>query len=153
MQKDGFSIPSISTLFQYLPSDQIIKIPSVNTEFKKEPPKKLKFGYEEDLLLYKIVISRSCKNWNEVAAQMGTRNARQCRERWNNYLNPFLRNDPWSPQEDELLISKYKQFGPKWRKIAQFFVNRSDNSLRNRYFVLERKLNRNPSESSTVSDE
>ncbi|EAY09728.1 Myb-like DNA-binding domain containing protein [Trichomonas vaginalis G3] len=144
MEKPSITLPPISNLIgvakpehHTLDFDALLK-----PEIKNEGPKKIKFDRNEDMMLYNIVTSRLCSNWNEVAALMRTRSARQCRERWNNYLNPFLRNDPWSPQEDELLLSKFKEFGQKWRKISKFFVNRSDNALRNRYYVLERRINK-----------
>ncbi|KAH0788933.1 Myb-like DNA-binding domain containing protein [Histomonas meleagridis] len=69
---------------------------------------------------------------------MGTRNPRQCRERWNNYVNPDLRKDPWTPEEDKILEEKYAEIGPKWNKLARFLSNRSDNSIRNRWMMISR---------------
>jgi hypothetical protein len=99
---------------------------------------KLKFSPEEDELLVSLVREYGVKDWIKVASLMGTRNPRQCRERYKNYLDPDLRRGGWTPQEDELLEAKYKEYGVKWNKIARFFVNRSDISLRNRWQVLAR---------------
>ena len=99
---------------------------------------KNKFTIHEDERLLKLVQENGNKNWGMISKLMGTRNPRQCRERWNNYLNPELRKDKWSPEEDELLDEKYAEYGPKWNKIAKFFVHRSDNSIRNRWMMLER---------------
>jgi hypothetical protein len=63
---------------------------------------------------------------------------RQCRERYQNYLNPELRNDSWTLEEDTLLENKCDELGPKWSRIAKFFENRSDNALRNRWMMLNR---------------
>jgi hypothetical protein len=70
---------------------------------------------------------------------MGSRNARQCRERWRNYLSPELRTDEWTPEEDLLLEELFSQVGPKWNTIGQHFTSRSDMSLRNRHQVLVRR--------------
>jgi hypothetical protein len=99
---------------------------------------KLKFSPEEDELLVSIVRQYGLKDWIKVASLIGTRNARQCRERYKNYLNPDLRRDGWTAQEDELLEAKHRDYGAKWNKIARFFVNRSDISLRNRWMMLAR---------------
>jgi hypothetical protein len=99
---------------------------------------KLKFSPEEDELLLAIVRQYGVKDWIKVASLIGTRNARQCRERYKNYLDPDLRQGGWTPQEDELLEAKHRDYGAKWNKIARFFVNRSDISLRNRWMVLDR---------------
>lgn len=47
-------------------------------------------------------------NLSEIASRMEGRNQRQCRERWNNYVNPDLIPRDWTPQEDYLLELKYR---------------------------------------------
>ena len=103
---------------------------------------KLKFTPEEDDRLRWLVQQHGTNSWNLIAKLMGNRNARQCRERWKNYVNPELRNEPWNQEEDRLLVEKYGEFGPRWNKIAKFFVNRSDNSLRNRWQLMLRQYER-----------
>jgi hypothetical protein len=100
---------------------------------------KVKFTAEEDGILGRLVREFGTKNWKQVAQLMRTRNARQCRERWNNYINPALRMGTWTPDEDELLLKQYAIHGSKWSKIAKVFRRRSDLSLRNRWQMLERR--------------
>jgi hypothetical protein len=100
---------------------------------------KLKFTEEEDDILGRLVRKFGTNNWKQVAQLMRTRNARQCRERWNNYINPALRMGTWTPDEDELLLKQYAIHGSKWNKIAKVFRRRSDLSLRNRWHMLERR--------------
>ncbi|OHT05387.1 hypothetical protein TRFO_05984 [Tritrichomonas foetus] len=100
---------------------------------------KIKFTEEEDQRLKYFVRLYGTKNWNIVSRFMGSRNARQCRERYNNYLNPKLRKEAWSPEEDRLLSQKYAEFGARWNKIAKFFKNRSDINIRNRCMLIERR--------------
>ena len=99
---------------------------------------KIKFTPEEDQKLLQLVAEHGAKDWIKIASLIGTRNARQCRERYKNYINPSLRKDNWTKEEDELLLEKYQQYGGKWNKISKFFVNRSDNHLRNRWMMLAR---------------
>ena len=99
---------------------------------------KIKFTPEEDQKLSQLVLQHGSKDWIKISTLMETRNPRQCRERWNNYLNPSLRTDPFSTEEDLLLDQKYAEYGPRWNKIAKFFNNRSDNSLRNRWMMIAR---------------
>jgi hypothetical protein len=91
-----------------------------------------------------LVSRHGNKDWNSIAEQMGTRNARQCRERYNNYVNPSLRRDSWTDEEDATLIEKFREFGPKWNMIAKFFQDRSDMALRNRCQVINRHQNKTP---------
>ena len=104
-----------------------------------KPHPKNKFTEEEDFKLRKIVEIYGDKDWELISRLMETRNPRQCRERYTNYLNPSINNDPWSEDEDRLLIEKFNQLGGKWVKISKFFENRTDSQLKNRWQVLKRK--------------
>ena len=99
---------------------------------------KIKFTDEEDAKLLRLVQEFGSKDWIKISQMMETRNPRQCRERWNNYVNPALRTDPWTPEEDMILERKFAEFGPRWNKISKFFVNRSDNNIRNRWMMMAR---------------
>ena len=114
---------------------------SVENEGKRKSPK-YKFTAEEDEKLKMLVLSHGTSSWAFIARLMGSRNHRQCRERWKNYINPALRNDPWTLEEDQLLVDKYAEFGPRWNKISKFFLNRSDNSIRNRWQLMLRQWER-----------
>ena len=136
-------LPPITTLFPYIDEPMPIfsvahqEVPLMNQPVSQISMKS-KFSPEEDDFLTRLVLMNKNPNWNEIASIMRTRNARQCRERWKNYLNPELRCDPWSHEEDQLLIQKYNEFGSHWNKISKFFINRSDNSIRNRWQMLVR---------------
>lgn len=100
---------------------------------------KVKFTPEEDLKLTQLIEELGTRDWETIADEMGHRTARQCRERWNNYLSPNSNTGPWSEDEDKLLIDSIEKFGTKWTKISQFFPNRTANIVRNRYKQLLRK--------------
>lgn len=101
--------------------------------------RKLKFSFEDDKRLAHCVAIAGDSDWNKIARMMGNRNGRQCRERWNNYVNPVLRNDAWTPEEVNLLILKYKELGPRWNRIAKSFQNRSTNSVKNKWLTMKRQ--------------
>jgi hypothetical protein len=92
-----------------------------------------KFTPEEDQQVRDLVAVLGENNWHEVAAQLGTRSSRQCRERFRNYLSPNLRNDPWTAAEDQRLIDQIELFGPKWSSLVAFFPTRSEINLKNRW--------------------
>jgi hypothetical protein len=79
---------------------------------------------------------------------MGHRTARQCRERWVNYLNPILSKSPWTSGEDAILRARFAEFGPKWVKLTEFLPTRSANDIKNRRFVLERRDRRRAKETT-----
>lgn len=102
----------------------------------QETSQRTRFTKEEDELLKQLVNSQEQPNWNEVARYMKKRTARQCRERYNNYLRPNLVNGPWSKEEDELLIQLYEKYGPKWSLISQSFNSRSPVNVKNHHSSL-----------------
>jgi hypothetical protein len=100
---------------------------------------KVKFDHTEDRLLFDAVLIFGCANWHRIASLIPGRSARQCRERWKNYLNPDLFNGEWTADDDRMLRAKYDEIGPKWVVIAQYFPGRSKNSVRNRLLQLQRR--------------
>ena len=92
-----------------------------------------KFSQEEDEKLKNLVESMGSKKWEQIAKEMPGRTGRQCRDRYQNYLIPGYFNGQWSKMEDDLLLKLFVQYGSQWSKMAQFFSNRSANSLKNRY--------------------
>jgi hypothetical protein len=102
-------------------------------------PPKSKFSPGEDSLLTQAVSAHGTCDWSAVAACVPGRNARQCRERWTNYVNPDLTNEVWTDADDRLLLEKYRELGSKWYAIAGFFSGRGKNSIRNRFLALRRR--------------
>jgi hypothetical protein len=100
---------------------------------------KVKFNAAEDKLLFDAVRMFGYANWHRIAMLIPGRSARQCRERWTNYLSPDLFNGEWTPNDDRMLRAKYDEMGPKWVVIARFFPGRSKNSVRNRMLQLRRR--------------
>ena len=100
-----------------------------------------RFSEFEDEQVRKYAGDGKNVDWEQVAKHVHGRTARQCKERWQNYLDPEINNGKWSPEEDSILLEKYSQFGPKWVCIAQFFRNRTDTNVKNRWVSLMRKTN------------
>ena len=93
------------------------------------------FSQQEDALLTQIMYQQPFETWIAVAEQLPGRTARQCRDRWVNYLSPSNKNGPWSHEEDQLLAEKYLEHGPQWTTIAKFFDGRSENNVKNRWYT------------------
>jgi hypothetical protein len=97
-----------------------------------------KFSPEEDQQLKSLVDLHGSKDWRMIAEQLGTKNPRQCKERWLNYLNPGLSMAQWTIEEELLLLEKYRELGPRWVTITKFFPNRTDAMLKNRFNRIQR---------------
>ena len=122
-----------------------------SVRLSKPPPIKIKFTEQEDQLLISLVQQHGPKDWIKISKLIETRNPRQCRERWKNYLNPELRKDAWTPEEDKILTEKVAEFGGKWNKIGKFFQNRSDNSIRNRWMLIARRKSKSQEKDNSYS--
>jgi hypothetical protein len=41
--------------------------------------------------------------------------------------------DPWTPEEDSIVIQQYHRIGPKWVEIGKMLNGRSGNNVKNRW--------------------
>lgn len=109
----------------------------------KKISQKNPFSPEEDNLISYLVKSYGENNWAKISKCMKQmnydRNIRQCKERYNHYLNPKINNSEWTTDEDELLIKKVEQIGKRWKILEDYFQGRTEVSLRNRFNMLIRK--------------
>lgn len=111
-----------------------------------------RFTSEEDEKMRRLIDQLGLGNWTKVAESMQGRTARQCRERYNNYLNPSLRHGEWSKEEDELLFKLYGRYGANWNVISQRFQNRSRISIRNRYALVRNRVPEKPVQNRKARD-
>jgi hypothetical protein len=106
------------------------------------PHPKSKFSADEDALLVSLVHQFGTECWAKVAKLIDGRNARQCRDRWLNYLSPEVSLAPWTMDEEVMLMRTFIEFGPRWRVIASFFITRSDVNIKNHWQLMQRRARR-----------
>jgi len=97
--------------------------------------KKGKWTKEEDEQVLSL-INQLGKSWTFISKIMKNRTSKQIRLRYNNYLNPELKNHDFSKDEDMKIITLHKVFSNQWSKFKNFLPGRSDKVIKRRFFKL-----------------
>ena len=97
------------------------------------------WSVQEDKLLTEWVNKNGPKKWNQCCEFIHGRSGKQCREHWNNCLNPELKKGNWGPEEDFLIMFFYEKCKGSWKKIIPLFDGRIENSIKNRFYSQLRK--------------
>ncbi|KAM3319029.1 transcription factor MYB35 [Capsicum chacoense] len=81
-------------------------------------------------------------NWATMSKKSGYgRCGRIQKQRWSNRLKPDLKQDSFTPQEEELIIKLHATIGSRWSIIAQQLAGRTDNDVKNLWNTkLKKKL-------------
>jgi hypothetical protein len=99
--------------------------------------KKGRFTKEEDILMV-AAVRRHGTDFARVARFLPGRTSTQVRDRYKSVLKQQRNSEPWTPDDDELLLSLVAELGEgKWSEICQHFQNRSRTQVRHRYGTLQ----------------
>ena len=86
----------------------------------------------EDEILKASVSKYGLNQWARVSSLLARKTPKQCKARWNEWLDPSIKKIEWSKEEDEKLLHLAKLMPTQWRTIAPI-VGRTATQCLERY--------------------
>jgi hypothetical protein len=94
---------------------------------------------EADDKLLILLVSECGNNWPLIASKMEGRTSKQVKERWSNQLDPTISTDPWTAEDDQLLVELIRDLGHSWCEISRRMKGRTESMVKNRFHANLRK--------------
>jgi hypothetical protein len=93
-------------------------------------------------MLVDLAREHGTDDWPRIARLMPGRNARQCKDRWANFLSPDVVNGPWTEEEETLLCNRFAVLGNAWKLISTFFPGRTEINIKSHWQMIQRRMKR-----------
>jgi pre-mRNA-splicing factor CDC5/CEF1 len=90
----------------------------------------------EDEILKAAIMKYGKQQWARVASLLNRKSAKQCKARWNEWLDPSIRKVEWSRAEDEKLLHLAKLMPAQWKTIGPLVGGRTAVQCQERYETL-----------------
>lgn len=110
-----------------------------NPSFKAINGTRSRWTKEEEKTLIHLVSMAGARGWNQIAALLKTKTAKQCRDHYANCLDPEIKNSLWTVEEEHILMVKFQEYGSHWSKIKKFLPGRTTSMIKNYITMLLKK--------------
>ena len=100
----------------------------------------------EDACLEELMtlVDSNAADWRAISQYIPGRNAKQCRERWQNHLDPSLNKSPYMVFEDAVIVDLQSRLGNKWSVIRKHLPGRTEDSVKLRWKSLHENVRKRP---------
>lgn len=91
---------------------------------------------EEDEKLRALIAAHGTTKWALIALKLPNKTNKQCRRRWQAFVNASGNKGAWTAEEDDKLLEGHRLYGNRWTEIARLVPGRTDNAAKNRFAAL-----------------
>jgi pre-mRNA-splicing factor CDC5/CEF1 len=103
----------------------------------------------EDEILKAAVMKYGLNQWSRISSLLVRKSAKQCKERWYEWLDPQIKKTEWTRDEEEKLLHLAKMFPCQWRTIAPIVGRTAYQCLEHYEKLLDRAQGRESDENDS----
>lgn len=95
----------------------------------------------EDEILKASVMKYGLNQWSRISSLLVRKSAKQCKERWVEWIDPNIKKTEWTKEEDEQLLQLSKMFPCQWKTIGDFIGRTAYQAMEHYEKLLDKAMN------------
>lgn len=101
---------------------------------------------DKECYMKSLITAHGVGNWRLVTESMNRgfpekpTTEVECKEHWYNNLDPSLTKKQWSDKEEFEMLQAHRKCQNKWTEVAKILNARSNNTIKNRFYSIFRKV-------------